>query len=327
MRLIIGAPAFAPPSGSQVMCMWTWHELRGERLELDHRAGADAAGDRLERHALVRPELRVAEVRVEALAHRPLHDLAVLGSDSVLALLGLPDLLDVRAPLRVVLRVRHEREDLLDRPLDRHRLLELHLIPRLFGPPGADCQELAITPPSTKIISPLTKLAAGPARKSATLATSIGLREPAERDPVSHHLHELGVRRGLLHHRRGHEAGRDPVHRDPVLAPLRGQLLHEQVHAGLRRPVGREAPPPSHHAPRGREVDDPPPVAPFDHRPAGRLRQPERAAEVGVDDLIPGLGRHLLGRSVALDPGRVHEHVEAAEPLGGGLDALPARRR
>ena len=110
-------------------------------------------------------------------------------------------------------------------------------------------------------------------------------------------------------------SGQDVGHANVVVAQLLHQRFAERVERGLRRAVGgaagkrilrREA----------ADVDDPPaaPVAQVWNR---RLAAVEHAGEVGADDAVPLVVRHIGDRHADADAGVVDEHVEAAELRDG----------
>src|SRR5690606_24184292 len=120
--------------------------------------------------------------------------------------------------------------------------------------------------------------------------------------------HVLGHRH---HHVGGDVAGRYRVHGDAQLRVLACQRNGEAVHAGFRRRIVRLAVLALEPVDRA-DLDDAAPLAlahAFDHR-TGDV---EHRVEVGVDDIAPLPGRHLVEGAVAGDAGVVDKDVDGAE--------------
>ena len=151
--------------------------------------------------------------------------------------------------------------------------------------------------------------------------------EPPERHGGGHRGHPgrppvVGV--GRLG---GDQAGAQGVDPHPG-RPLDGQGLRQAHQSGLRRAVGGGARRRPQAADRG-DVDDRPAVLLVLHDGVGRLGAVERREQVQVDDGRREPRRRRGRVRVRRPPGVVHQHVQPAEPVDGGLPPRrpPGRRR
>ncbi len=119
--------------------------------------------------------------------------------------------------------------------------------------------------------------------------------------------------------------GRDRVAGDRPAGQLAGRRLGQADQPGLGRRVVRLA-----HLARlpghGGDVDDPAALG-LEHRAGDRLGHVERAEQVGLEDLAPGLDGHPHDQVVAGDAGVVDQDVDLAERLEDRLDDRLGRIR
>ena len=118
--------------------------------------------------------------------------------------------------------------------------------------------------------------------------------------------------------------GRDRVDRDAARRPARARWPWSGRSA-------RPSPTSSWPGPSGRPGPDTevmlmirPPLR-LEHRPGDGLGHVERAEQVRLEDLAPGLGAHPHDQVVAGDAGVVDEDVDLAERLERGLDDAVGR--
>ncbi len=153
-----------------------------------------------------------------------------------------------------------------------------------------------------RISTRLGRLRAGCAiRSTITSATSSGIS--AHSDLVLDESTKAGIHGSWQHIR----------HTDAVVAHLLHQRLTEGVQRGLRRTVGG-AVDEGVLAGQAADVDDPAAAASLEVRQRG-VAAVEDAAQVGVDDAMPLIHRHLGHRSEHADASVVDQDVET--PKGG----------
>ena len=134
-------------------------------------------------------------------------------------------------------------------------------------------------------------------------------------------VHRLQVRQLLgaegVQHGCAHRAGTDGVHADSLGGMVERHAAHQTDHGVLGDVVGHlslladDA--------RGRGDADDGSASRAGHGGHGVARAQVRALEVDRHDPVPLLLGHLADGAGAGNPGVVHEHVQAAEPLHGGL--------
>jgi len=141
------------------------------------------------------------------------------------------------------------------------------------------------------------------------------------RDAVDPHL----VLELLLDDGRPDVARADGVHRDPQLRDLEGDGLREPDDAVLGRHVGALVGRGHQAVDRG-DVDHAPPAALL-HARERRARGVEGRGEVDREDRVPALHGELVHGGDVLDARVVHQDVERAELLLGGLHHFEDLRR
>jgi predicted NBD/HSP70 family sugar kinase len=150
------------------------------------------------------------------------------------------------------------------------------------------------------------------------------------RDPVERALRaDLIAPRGSQvagRHVGEHVAWRHRGHRDAVGRQCAGHRLAERVQAGLAGPVGRVPGLAAECAARG-HVHDPAPRFPhvLDGAP-GHVGGPGEVDRQGLaPGVLPLVVGHLADRMPVIDPGVVHQHIQAAQVVGGLVHHLPDR--
>ena len=132
------------------------------------------------------------------------------------------------------------------------------------------------------------------------------------------------VGRHAVRHLRPEVARRDRVHGDAPGAELAGERPREPVEGSLGGAVHGQ-PSVAGEPDDRRHVDDAP-GGPGQHAPHGGPGDGHRRLEVEVDDGVDVVVAEQCDDALACEPGIVHQHVDAAEPLGDAVDERRARR-
>ncbi len=120
-------------------------------------------------------------------------------------------------------------------------------------------------------------------------------------------------------------AGRHGIDEHVVRLELLGECDREADKPGLRRIIGNGGVGVSDPGRNGADEDDSA-RTPTDHVGDQGLGAPERAGQIGVDDLQPMFVFELPGRAARrVDGGGMNQHVDAAEGLEGCGHHLPGR--
>jgi hypothetical protein len=134
--------------------------------------------------------------------------------------------------------------------------------------------------------------------------------------PARRCLHQfLRIELRIFHHRfqpRSHKlAGCDSVNADTAARPFERQLLGQRVDAAFARTIYIRPAANSYGAGDGGEVDDRA-LTLGEHDAGGGLAAQERAAEIDVDDPVPGFERGDFSRVVLRDTSAVHQDIDGA---------------
>ncbi len=172
------------------------------------------------------------------------------------------------------------------------------------------------------MVCPVMKAPASEAKHHRDALEVLGAADAIERrlarHPVAHHLHQA------LGHLGGEEAGRDRVHVDVVLRPLRGEGAREADDPALRGVVadraGTAGIAAADHPQHGRDVDDPAAAARHHAAAADFLGCHEHRGEVEVDHLLPRLERVVEHVRAPCRAGVVDQDVDRPEAARGLLD-------
>ena len=174
--------------------------------------------------------------------------------------------------------------------------------------PRPSYSELTVWPPSTVITLPVMKLPASDASSSSAPSRCSGWPMRRCGNALDQLLAARRLPEGAVH--LGLDiAGADRVDADAVARPFHGERARQMDEPGLRRVVGRHLADRAQAQDRG-DVDDA--ARPLVGHPAlGRaLRHQPGAAQVGVDDGVPVLLRHLERGLHDRDAGVVDDDVD-----------------
>jgi hypothetical protein len=174
-------------------------------------------------------------------------------------------------------------------------------------------------PPLTEKSAPVVKPPSSPASQATMEPISLGRAQALDRDGGNDLLQH--VRLDGIDHVGADVARADGVDRHALVGQFLRQGHGEAVHAGLGgRVVGLAGL--ALFAVDRRDLDDAAPAL-FHHARHHLLGHVEHGVQVGVDDGVPVLARHLQEHAVAGDAGVVDQHVDGAMlglGLGEGLD-------
>jgi hypothetical protein len=164
-------------------------------------------------------------------------------------------------------------------------------------------------PPLAEMVEPVMKPASSEARNTTQRAISAG--SPRRPTGIWAMMDSRTFLRDGHHHVGADIAGADDVDGDAGARAFLRQRLGETDIAGLRGRVVRLPHLALLAVDRG-DGDDAAELA-VAHAGPERMRHVEDAVEVGADDLVPLLARHLVEHGVAGDAGIVDQHVDRAE--------------